>query len=142
MRRNPAALRRWQGEAVGEGPRPHMGRGVYQARHGRERPPTYLAEASELDRSYIGGVERGERKPALDAIFRLATALKVAPAALFDAIGGNVPQAHSPEAMEIIPMSILYAAHALTEAPAPLNHIRGHVAGEPCGSKLRFSLAP
>ena len=53
-----------------------------------------------MDRSYIGGVERGERNPALDAIFRLATALKVAPAALFDAIGENVPQAHSPEAME------------------------------------------
>ena len=31
-----------------------------------------LADTSELDRSYIGGVERGERNPTLTAILRLA----------------------------------------------------------------------
>ena len=46
-----------------------------------------LAEAAELDRSYIGGIERGERNPALAAILRLAAALRVAPGTLFDGIG-------------------------------------------------------
>ena len=62
-----------------------------------------LAETSELDRSYIGGVERGKRNPALKSILRLASALKVAPAALFDNIGENVLQAQVADTMEAIP---------------------------------------
>ena len=45
-----------------------------------------LAEASGLDRSYVGGVERGERNPTLTAILQLASALKTAPSNLFDGI--------------------------------------------------------
>lgn len=41
-----------------------------------------LAHEADLDRSYIGGVERGERNVALDNIYRIAAALKVAPGAL------------------------------------------------------------
>ena len=48
-----------------------------------------LAEVAGLDRSYIGGVERGERNPALTAIFRLASALRVAPGDLFEGIGDD-----------------------------------------------------
>jgi transcriptional regulator with XRE-family HTH domain len=36
-----------------------------------------------LDRTYIGGIERGERNPALKAILKIATALNVPPEALF-----------------------------------------------------------
>lgn len=36
-----------------------------------------------LDRTYIGGVERGERNLSLDNIHRIATALNVSPAILF-----------------------------------------------------------
>lgn len=43
-----------------------------------------VSEASGLDRSYVGGVERGERNPTLTAILRLASALRVAPGRLFE----------------------------------------------------------
>ena len=42
-----------------------------------------------LDRSYIGGIERGERNPALTAILQLASALQIAPSRLFDGIGDD-----------------------------------------------------
>lgn len=42
-----------------------------------------LAHLSELDRSYVGGIERGERNVGLDNIYRLADALGIGPAELF-----------------------------------------------------------
>lgn len=36
-----------------------------------------LADAAELDRTYIGGIERGERNPTLISTVRIANALKV-----------------------------------------------------------------
>ncbi|MGV1033889.1 MAG: helix-turn-helix domain-containing protein [Microbacteriaceae bacterium] len=37
-----------------------------------------------LDRTYVGGIERGERNVSLDNIHRLAEALGVSPADFFD----------------------------------------------------------
>ena len=48
-----------------------------------------LAEGASLDRSYIGGIERGERNPALTAILQLASALGIAPGRLFDGMGDD-----------------------------------------------------
>lgn len=42
-----------------------------------------FADLAELDRTYVGGIERGERNPALKTILRLAQALEVEPARLF-----------------------------------------------------------
>ena len=42
-----------------------------------------LALSAELDRSYVGGIERGERNPSLGVILQLATAIGVEPKELF-----------------------------------------------------------
>ena len=42
-----------------------------------------FAHAAGLDRTYVGGIERGERNVALDNIYRLAQALGVAVRELF-----------------------------------------------------------
>jgi transcriptional regulator with XRE-family HTH domain len=42
-----------------------------------------LAHRAGLDRSYVGGVERGERNVSLDNIYRLAAALDVLPREMF-----------------------------------------------------------
>lgn len=41
-----------------------------------------LASICELDRTYIGGVERGERNISLLNIYKISTALNIAPAEL------------------------------------------------------------
>jgi transcriptional regulator with XRE-family HTH domain len=43
-----------------------------------------LAHACGLDRSYMGGVERGERNPSLKNILRIAEGLGVPPTELFE----------------------------------------------------------
>jgi transcriptional regulator with XRE-family HTH domain len=42
-----------------------------------------LADLAQLDRSYIGGVERGERNVSLVNIHKIARALKLKPGDLF-----------------------------------------------------------
>lgn len=43
----------------------------------------HLAETAELDRSYVGSVERGERNLSIENVCRLATAIGVSPADFF-----------------------------------------------------------
>jgi transcriptional regulator with XRE-family HTH domain len=46
-----------------------------------------LGKLSRMDRTYIGGIERGERNITLLNVLRLARALRVKPAALLDDLG-------------------------------------------------------
>jgi len=45
-----------------------------------------LAERAALHRTYIGGIERGERNVSLENIVRIARALKVKPSQLLERI--------------------------------------------------------
>ncbi len=48
-----------------------------------------LAEQADLHRTYISGLERGERNVSVLNILRLARALKTTPGKLLDEIGGT-----------------------------------------------------
>jgi len=43
-----------------------------------------LAAECELDRTYISGIERGQRNPSLKNIIRIAKALNISPCQLFE----------------------------------------------------------
>ena len=43
-----------------------------------------FAEACKLHRTYVGGIERGERNPSLKNIAAMANALAVSPALFFE----------------------------------------------------------
>jgi transcriptional regulator with XRE-family HTH domain len=45
-----------------------------------------LAERSDLHRTYIGGIERGERNVSLENIVRIARALNISPSQLLERI--------------------------------------------------------
>lgn len=74
---------------MGDSGKPRFGSNVRRLRESLRMTQEDLAEAANLDRSYIGGIERGERNPALSAILQLASALRIAPARLFDGIGDD-----------------------------------------------------
>ncbi|MHB8832469.1 MAG: helix-turn-helix transcriptional regulator [Desulfobacteria bacterium] len=42
-----------------------------------------LADRAQVHRTYIGGIERGERNPTLTTIYKIADALKIPPMDLF-----------------------------------------------------------
>ena len=54
--------------------------------HSQER----LAEMAHLHRTYIGGIERGERNVSLDGILKLSKALRVTPGQLLDGLEAKV----------------------------------------------------
>ena len=49
-----------------------------------------LALDAGMDRSYLGKVERGEKQPSLDIVFRLAQVLSVTPAELVEKTARHV----------------------------------------------------
>jgi transcriptional regulator with XRE-family HTH domain len=63
--------------------RSRFGKAVRQRRHKLEVSQEAFADLCELDRTYIGGIERGERNVALVNIEKIAQALKISLAELF-----------------------------------------------------------
>jgi transcriptional regulator with XRE-family HTH domain len=61
-----------------------LGRRVRSLRTAQAWSQERLAEEADLDRSYIAGIEVGARNPSLKALERLAGALAVRLAELFD----------------------------------------------------------
>lgn len=51
-----------------------------------------LAAHCNLDRAYVGGIERGERNPSLKNIAIIATALKAPISSLFEGAEATAPQ--------------------------------------------------
>ncbi len=60
-----------------------FGKAVRKARTAAGLTQEDLADRSGLDRSYIGGVERGERNPTLTVIEKIADGLGISIAELF-----------------------------------------------------------
>ena len=67
-------------------PRIAFGKRLRELRLEREVSQEKLAELAGLHRNYVGVLERGEQSATLDAICKLAAALKVRPAALLDTL--------------------------------------------------------
>ena len=59
-----------------------FGRRVRELRKAKRLSQEKLALACDLDRSYVGGIERGERNIGILNLHRLAAALDVAPGEL------------------------------------------------------------
>ncbi len=66
--------------------RRQFGRRIRRLRRDHDLSQEALAGLAELDRTYISGIERGERNPSLVNICRLAGALGVEPAALLEGV--------------------------------------------------------
>jgi transcriptional regulator with XRE-family HTH domain len=60
-----------------------FGKAVRQKRHKLGVSQEALADLCELDRTYIGGIERGERNVALVNIEKIARALRLSLSQLF-----------------------------------------------------------
>lgn len=60
-----------------------FGSKVRKTREAQALSQEALAAEADIDRTYIGGVERGERNLSLKNILKIAKALKVHPSTLF-----------------------------------------------------------
>ena len=63
-----------------------FGTNVRALREKRELSQEELAEIADLDRTYVGGLERGKRNATLGSILRIAKALKTSVADLCEGI--------------------------------------------------------
>lgn len=64
-----------------------LGAAIRRARGGRGLSQEALAVDADLDRSYVGGIERGEHNLTVMNVIKIADALKMKPSTLFGAAG-------------------------------------------------------
>ena len=57
--------------------RKSLGNRIRQLRHEKKISQEGLADKCSLHRTYIGGIERGERNPSLDNLGKISKALEV-----------------------------------------------------------------
>ena len=62
---------------------------VRQLREARGWSQEQFAEAADLHRTYVSGIERGTRNPTLTVIIRLAAGLNISPSKLLETAGGK-----------------------------------------------------
>jgi transcriptional regulator with XRE-family HTH domain len=60
-----------------------FGNSIRRIREERDITQTKLATLTKLDRSYLSGIERGERNPSLTNILLIARAINVHASAIF-----------------------------------------------------------
>jgi transcriptional regulator with XRE-family HTH domain len=63
-----------------------LGNRIREARQRRHWTQEDLAAAADLDRAYVGSLERGERNPSLTTLCRVAKALRVTLASLVEGL--------------------------------------------------------
>lgn len=68
-----------------------FGKNLRRLRTERGYSQERFAHLADLDRTYIGGIERGERNPGLKVIIRLAECLEVEPSQLFNSADATSP---------------------------------------------------
>lgn len=88
-----------------------LGRNLRRLRNQRHLSQEEFAEVLKIHRTYVGGLERGERNPSLQVIERLADELGVDPVALLVEPEAAVPA--------------LRAAHTGTDAPPDARGLPG-----------------
>jgi len=54
-----------------------FGTRIKQLRHEQHISQEELAEKCDLHRTYVGGIERGERNPSLKNIYKIASAFQI-----------------------------------------------------------------
>ena len=64
-----------------------LGEAIRRARTGADLSQEALAVDADLDRSYMGGIERGEHNLTVMNIVKIANALKLKPSTLLDSAG-------------------------------------------------------
>ena len=76
---------------LGADVRKTFGKRLRKLRRERDLSQEELGFRADLDRNYIGGVERGERNPTLVNICRLAGALRIEPSTLMEGVRAIQP---------------------------------------------------